>query len=104
MIRSIAALVCLALAASPALAAKNAAQTPASQGSSAAESTPTMPDNNQSQQNQGRSLSDRLSQSKGVIHPPAVDPGMQEKPAQTGTMPVIPPPGTPGGNPKVVPK
>ncbi len=43
----------------------------------------------------------------GVIHPPTgVDPGIRV-PApdpQGGTMPVIPPPGTPGGNQNVQPK
>lgn len=43
----------------------------------------------------------------GVIHPPTgVDPGIRV-PApdpQAGTMPVIPPPGTPGGNQAVQPK
>ena len=52
------------------------------------------------------SLSDRLSQQKGTIAPPNVDPGMTVSPPQTGstTTPVIPPPGSPGGNPRVVPK
>jgi hypothetical protein len=47
------------------------------------------------------------SQETGVIRPPVgVDPGMT-KPApnpQAFPMPVLPPPGTPGGNPQVVPK
>lgn len=44
---------------------------------------------------------------RGIIRPPTtVDPGIhQAAPVpQAGTMPVIPPPGTPGGNPNVVPK
>ena len=51
-------------------------------------------------------LSDRLSQQKGTITPPNVDPGMTvSPPAHSGaTTPVIPPPGSPGGNPSVVPK
>lgn len=50
-------------------------------------------------------LSDQLASSKGVICPPAgVDPGMQQKPAEGGTLKVIPPPGSPGGNPSVQPK
>jgi hypothetical protein len=50
--------------------------------------------------------SDRLSQHKGTITPPKVDPGMQVNPPKNSgaTMPVIPPPGSPGGNPSVVPK
>ena len=54
---------------------------------------------------QGRSLSDQLAQSKGVICPPAgVDPEMRQTPPEGGTLKVIPPPGTPGGNPRVDPK
>jgi hypothetical protein len=52
-----------------------------------------------------RPLSDRLAQSKGVICPPAgVDPGIAVPPVGGGRMPVIPPPGTPGGDPGIVPK
>ena len=52
----------------------------------------------------GSSSSD-LSRS-GVIRPPAdVDPQMKQMPPSSGDrMPVIPPPGTPGGNPSVKPK
>jgi hypothetical protein len=50
-------------------------------------------------------LSDELSRSKGVICPPAeVDPGISAPPTGGGIMPVIPPPGTPGGDPYIVPK
>ena len=55
----------------------------------------------------GATMSEKLSQQQGTLHPPAVDPGIQAPvpPSRAqGTMPVIPPPGTPGGNPKVVPK
>jgi hypothetical protein len=47
-----------------------------------------------------------LSRSGGVIKPPAdVDPEMRQAPPSSGDrMPVIPPPGTPGGNPSVKPK
>lgn len=51
-------------------------------------------------------LSDKLSRTDGVIKPPAgVDPQMQ-KPARQpdSSMPVIPPPGSPGGDPTVKPK
>ena len=52
-----------------------------------------------------RSLSDQLAQSKGVICPPAgVDPEMHQRPPEGGTLKVIPPPGSPGGNPNVQPK
>jgi hypothetical protein len=42
----------------------------------------------------------------GVIRPPDVDSGMTVKPPANGpqSMPVIPAPGTPGGNPTVTPK
>ena len=52
-------------------------------------------------------LSDKLAQQHGTLHPPtSVDPAMTvNPPAQAqSTMPVIPPPGTPGGNQHVVPK
>ena len=53
----------------------------------------------------GSSSSD-LSRSGGVIKPPAdVDPQMKQVPPSSGDrMPVISPPGTPGGNPSVKPK
>ena len=55
---------------------------------------------------QGDSMSDRLSKQQGTLHPPSVDPGISAPlPSHSqGSMPVIPPPGTPGGNPSVVPK
>jgi hypothetical protein len=43
----------------------------------------------------------------GVIHPPSqVDPGIRRPtpPSQTFTMPVVPPPGTPGGQPGAIAK
>jgi hypothetical protein len=50
-------------------------------------------------------LSDQLSQSKGIICPPAgVDPGIAAPTVGGGRTPVIPPPGTPGGDPSIVPK
>jgi hypothetical protein len=52
------------------------------------------------------SLSDTLSKQKGTITPPNVDPGMTVTPPRNGsaTTPVIPPPGSPGGDRSVVPK
>jgi hypothetical protein len=49
-------------------------------------------------------LSNRLSQQQGTI--PNIDPGMQVTPPRDGsaTTPVIPPPGSPGGNRSVIPK
>src|SRR3954451_21683366 len=58
----------------------------------------------------GPSLSERLDRSKGVIVPPAstanTDPGIVKPAPSTGarSMPVIPPPGTPGRGPDVQPK
>ena len=54
---------------------------------------------------QDKSLSDKLAASNGVICPPPhVDPGMKQPAPPGGPMPVIPPPGTPGGDPQVQPK
>jgi len=51
-------------------------------------------------------LGDRLAKSDGVLCPPAgVDPEMHAPaPSTDGAMPVIPPPGSPGGDPTVRPK
>jgi hypothetical protein len=53
----------------------------------------------------GTSSSD-LGRSGGVITPPlSVDPQMKRTPPPAGdNMPVIPPPGTPGGDPSIKPK
>jgi len=54
-----------------------------------------------------QTLSDRLSRQRGTLHPPAdVDPGIHVAPParEAGSMPVIPPPGSPGGDQRVVPK
>lgn len=52
-----------------------------------------------------QSLSTRLAQSDGVICPPGqVDPEIRAPAPEGGPMPVIPPPGSPGGNPTVQPK
>jgi hypothetical protein len=52
-----------------------------------------------------RSLSSKLAQSGGVICPPQhVDPEIHQPAPQGGPMPVIPPPGSPGGDPSVQPK
>ena len=54
---------------------------------------------------QDRPLSDQLAQSKGVICPPAgVDPRCVKRRPEGGALKVIPPPGSPGGNPSVQPK
>lgn len=52
-------------------------------------------------------LSDKLEKSDGVIKPPVMSTPDMTVPAPVpdpGTTPVIPPPGSPGGNPNVEPK
>jgi hypothetical protein len=50
-------------------------------------------------------LGDKLAKSDGVLCPPSgVDPEIRAPTPDTGNMPVIPPPGSPGGDPHVRPK
>jgi hypothetical protein len=50
-------------------------------------------------------LGDKLAKSDGVLCPPqGVDPEMRAPTPDAGNTPVIPPPGSPGGNPDVRPK
>jgi hypothetical protein len=50
-------------------------------------------------------LGDKLARSDGVLcPPPGVDPDMHAPAPDTGTTPVIPPPGSPGGDPTIRPK
>ncbi|MEK9285519.1 MULTISPECIES: hypothetical protein [unclassified Bradyrhizobium] len=50
-------------------------------------------------------LGDKLAKSEGVICPPSgVDPEMHAPAPDGGNTPVIPPPGSPGGDPNVRPK
>jgi hypothetical protein len=57
------------------------------------------------QKQPGATLSDKLAQSNGVICPPVgVDPEIHEPAPPGGALKVIPPPGSPGGNPDVQPK
>jgi hypothetical protein len=57
------------------------------------------------EQPNGSSLSDKLARSDGVICPPEhVDPEIKAVTPPGGPMPVIPPPGSPGGDPNVHPK
>jgi hypothetical protein len=55
---------------------------------------------------EGKPLGEKLAQSNGVICPPDhVDPNIHAPTPNRGTMPVIPPPGTPGSsNQSVQPK
>lgn len=55
----------------------------------------------------GSNLSEKLERSDGVIKPPSnIDPEITAKPPvpNPGTTRVIPPPGSPGGNPNIEPK
>jgi hypothetical protein len=50
-------------------------------------------------------LGDRLAKSDGVLCPPTgVDPDIRAPTPEGGNTPVIPPPGSPGGDPNVRPK
>lgn len=50
-------------------------------------------------------LSDKLARTDGVICPPVgLDPDIRAPAPNGGNMPVIPPPGSPGGDPNVRPK
>jgi hypothetical protein len=68
----------------------------------AADTTGCTPQERQ-QANQNK-LSQRLDDTGGVICPPDVDPAMKAPTPKTGDTPVIPPPGSPGGNPNIQPK
>jgi hypothetical protein len=50
-------------------------------------------------------LGDRLARADGVLCPPAgIDPEIRAPTPDVGNTPVIPPPGSPGGDPNVRPK
>ena len=50
-------------------------------------------------------LGDKLAKSDGVLCPPSgIDPEIRAPTPDTGNMPVIPPPGSPGGDPNIRPK
>ena len=51
-----------------------------------------------------KTLSEKLAASNGVICPPPIDPAMKQPTPPGGSMPVIPPPGSPGGDPNIQPK
>jgi hypothetical protein len=53
----------------------------------------------------GEPLADKLAKSNGVLCPPSgVDPEIRAPTPDAGKTPVIPPPGSPGGNPNLQPK
>jgi hypothetical protein len=50
-------------------------------------------------------LGDKLARADGVLCPPAgIDPEIHAPAPDTGNTPVIPPPGSPGGDPNIRPK
>jgi hypothetical protein len=51
-----------------------------------------------------QNLSEKLAQTDGVICPPDIDPYIKVPTPQGGKMPIIPPPGSPNGDPTVRPK
>ena len=53
---------------------------------------------------QGGSVTDKLARTDGVICPPAVDDEIKAPTPDVGKTPVIPPPGSPGGNRNIQPK
>lgn len=56
------------------------------------------------QENANQTLSQKLGQTNGVICPPDVDSGIKAPTPKAGNTPIIPPPGSPGGDPTVQPK
>jgi hypothetical protein len=52
----------------------------------------------------GENLSEKLARTDGVICPPNTDPDIKAPTPQAGKTPVIPPPGTPGGDQSIQPK
>jgi len=56
------------------------------------------------QERSNATLSEKLDQTAGVICPPDVDPAMKARTPDAGNTPVIPPPGSPGGDQSVRPK
>lgn len=53
----------------------------------------------------GESVSRRLSESGGIVCPPAgIDAGIVEQPPAGGTLRIIPPAGSPGGDQSIMPK
>jgi hypothetical protein len=76
-------------------------------GKDAPKTPPQDPNSTQSDTRRGETLSERLDRNNGVITPPSgTDPGIAV-PAPVpnpNSTPVIPPPGSPGGNQSVRPK
>ena len=63
------------------------------------------PDGTTTGQRAEESLGDKLARSDGVLcPPPGIDPEMQAPTPDAGKTPVIPPPGSPGGDLSIRPK
>lgn len=56
------------------------------------------------QERSNQTLSEKIDQTKGVICPPDVDPGIKVPTPNAGKTPIIPPADTPGSNPKALQK
>jgi hypothetical protein len=56
------------------------------------------------QERTNKTLSEKLDQTAGVICPPDIDPAIKAPTPNAGKTPVIPPPGSPGGDQTVRPK
>ena len=56
------------------------------------------------QERTNETLSEKLDQTAGVICPPDIDPAIKVPTPNAGKTPVIPPPGSPGGDQNVQPK
>jgi hypothetical protein len=91
----IAKIILALLIVASAMRAADSAPAPGADPKACADNTQNSPD---------QSLSDKLDKSNGVICPPNVDPAMKAPTPRTGDMPVIPPPGSPGGDQSVQPK
>jgi hypothetical protein len=78
---------------------------PQSCASSGAQTTVGQGGDLQMQRPNNSNLSDKLARSDGVICPPGhIDSEIKQPTPPGGPMPVIPPPGSPGGDPNVHPK
>jgi len=70
-----------------------------------AERLPTPPQTQGQRPPTNETLSEKLDRTEGVICPPlGIDPEIVEAPPGGGRTPVIPPPGSPGGDPTIRPK
>ena len=56
------------------------------------------------QERTNKTLSEKLDQTAGVICPPDIDPAIKAPTTNAGKTPVMPPPGSPGGDQTVQPK